>query len=79
MFATDETIWQQILAFSPRLGAKRETATWSQESLMKEEADGAVASKMGNIFQRSDAAKGMQQLSEMMRNLTFPALLNSCN
>lgn len=45
----DETILQQILVFSPRLGAKREIVTWSQESLVKEEADGAVASTMGNL------------------------------
>lgn len=45
----DETILQQILVFSPRLGAKREIVTWSQECLVKEEADGAVASTMGNL------------------------------
>lgn len=75
----NETILQQILAFTSRLGAKRETATWSWESSAREEATGSFASLMENPFQQSDATKGMQQLSGMMRNLTFPALLNSFN
>lgn len=60
IFAGDETILQQISALSARLDAKRATATWYEESLVRREANGTVASEMVNLFQQSGTTKGMK-------------------
>lgn len=60
IFSGEEIILQETSAFSARLGAKRVTATWYQECLVRKEANGTVASEMVNLFQESDTIKGMQ-------------------
>lgn len=49
IFAGEETVLQQISALPARLGAKRVTATWYQESLVRNEANGTVASEVVNL------------------------------